>query len=240
MKDWRFTLSVGCFILGILIVLQFKAQEKEGFPLATYHPLELIHMLKDSERKTVALNEQVQELKSRLSEYENLKTQRGNVSPVLVRELQRTRLEAGLVPVNGPGVEILLDDSKKRPRPGEDDYFYIVHDVDLNQLVNELWALGAEAVSVNGQRLVASSSIRCVGPTVLVNTVRVSPPYRVRAVGEPDTLAAGLKMRGGFLDALALSRARGVAVEIRKVKDLEIPAYSGMVTFRFAKPAGPK
>lgn len=237
MMSWKVALSIGCFILGILIALQFKQQEKEGFPLAAYRPLDLLRLVKESERDKGELQAQVQELRGQLGEYELASRGRRKVSEIVLRELQRARLEAGLLAVSGPGMVITLDDSKRRPKPGENDYFYLVHDVDLNQLVNELWAIGAEAVSINGERIVANSAVRCVGPTILVNTKRLSPPYDVEALGDPDTLMAGLKMRGGFLDAMAVSVAHGVEINLTKEPKLLIPAFNGPVIFRYASPA---
>jgi uncharacterized protein YlxW (UPF0749 family) len=85
-----------------------------------------------------------------------------------------------------------------------------------------------------------NSAIRCVGPTILINTRRISPPYHVRAIGDSDTLFGGLKMRGGFLDAMSVSREHGVSISITKEKELELPAFHGPTVFRYATPAGSK
>lgn len=237
MKSWKLTLSFGCLILGILISLQFKEQAREGFPLPAYRPADLLRLVKGSEQEKQDLNRQIEQLRGRLAVFESPKTKQGLKTRTLAAELEQTRMEAGLIPVKGTGVEVILDDSKRRASSAEDNYFYLVHDVDLDQLVNELWAIGAEAVSVNGQRIVANSSIRCVGPTILVNTARLSPPYHVFAVGDSDTLAAGLKMRGGFLSAMAISISHGVQVNILKRKEVFIPAFGGSFSYHYAQPA---
>jgi uncharacterized protein YlxW (UPF0749 family) len=234
MKYWKLPLSVACLILGILAAIQFKGQAREGFPFSSYQSLDLVRMVRESQQKTAELESQLSNLRSRLAAYEY--RQKGKVSQELLQDLEKAKMEAGMIAVKGPGVQVVLDDSKKTPKPGEDDYFYLVHDVDLIQLVNELWAAGAEAISINGQRLVAGSAIRCVGPTILVNTFRLSPPYVVKAIGDPDTLSTALKMRGGFLDAMAISISHGVSVVITKEKELEIPAFGGAMLFRYSKP----
>ena len=108
------------------------------------------------------------------------------------------------------------------------------YDDDLLKVINELKAAGAEALSVNEQRLIATSEIRCAGPTVSVNNHRSSPPYVIKAIGDPKTLDAALKMRGGVVETL---KFWGIQVAINVVEDkLEIPAYSGTFRYEYAKP----
>ncbi len=105
-------------------------------------------------------------------------------------------------------------------------------------MLNELKAAGAEAIAVNNQRLVSMTAVRCVGPVVLINNIPTSPPVRVTAIGDPDTLAGGLTMTGGVRDKFAESGDPSM-IKVDKVKTptLTIPAYSGSVTLRYAKPA---
>ena len=95
--------------------------------------------------------------------------------------------ESGLTALSGPGVEVTLNDAPRRSgRPivtDPDDL--VVHQQDLQSVVNALWSGGAEAVTLMGQRIVSTSAVRCVGPTVILHGRVYSPPYRVAAVGEP-------------------------------------------------------
>ena len=88
----------------------------------------------------------------------------------LGQELKRVNMLSGLEPVKGPGLIVTLTDSTQPLQPGENPNLYTVHDEDILKVVNELRAGGAEAIAVNEQRLIATSEIRCAGPTVLVNT----------------------------------------------------------------------
>jgi uncharacterized protein YlxW (UPF0749 family) len=110
----------------------------------------------------------------------------------------------------------------------------LIHDSDINQTVNELKAAGAEAISINDQRLVAMSPIRCAGPTVLVNNVPQPPPYVIRAIGNGKTLQAAMNLPGGIADQL-----RGMdpaMIKMDQSAHLVISAYSGPTQPKYAKP----
>jgi|GEM_PF-6956059 len=104
---------------------------------------------------------------------------------------QDAKAMAGLTSIEGPGVVISLHDSPKSTNAAPSvQTEYVVHDGDIRDIVNELWSAGAKAISVNGERIVANSSIRCIGRDIMVNFVRVSHPYVIQAVGDPRALAA--------------------------------------------------
>ncbi len=92
-------------------------------------------------------------------------------------------------------------------------------------------------MAVNEQRLVTRTSIRCVGPTILVNAVRLAPPYEVKAIGNAQDIYTALNMPGGFLQSMDMQRAMGVEVKISKLDELEVPAFNGSLVYRYAEPA---
>ena len=149
------------------------------------------------------------------------------------KEKEQLRAFAGLTPMRGPGVVVTVDDSKRPSTPGENANLYIIHDEDILKVINELRASGAEALAVNEQRLIATSEIRCVGPTLLVNDVKYSPPYEISAIGDPKTLEAALRLRGGVVETLQFW---GVQIQIKQQDELLIPAYRGNFRFELAKP----
>lgn len=235
-NNWQAPIALGCVILGILIVVQFKVQKKEGFPLSAHRSTELVMMIKDLEKERRRLEEEIAQLRGQINQYEQAALKEKSLLKVLSNQLMETKMQAGLIPVKGPGIVITLKDSTNRPKPGEDPYFYLVHDIDLQQLITELWAAGAEAIAVGEQRVVIHTAIRCVGPTILVNSMRLSPPYIVKAIGDPNSLETALKMRGGYLDAMSVNILHGVEIKIKKENMIEIPAYIGGIIFKFAQP----
>ncbi len=152
-------------------------------------------------------------------------------------QLNQARFLAGLTPVQGPGVVVMLNDSKthmpKNLQPGVAPP-NIIHDTDINAVVNELKAAGAEAVAVNDQRLVAISSVRCAGPTVYVNGVPQVPPFAIGAIGAPKALAAAMNIPGGI--ASQLKSFDSAMFSVREATTLTLPAYSGGNEPRYAKP----
>jgi uncharacterized protein YlxW (UPF0749 family) len=147
-------------------------------------------------------------------------------------ELAKVRMVAGLTTTEGSGVVVTLNDSKRQAGPGESPELFLVHDNDILQVVNELFAAGAEAVSVNGQRMIATSEVRCSGPVISVNNVRIGPPYEIHAIGNPDALDSALHMRDGILDTL---RAWGIEAKVQKLPAVQVPGYKGGLYFQYAK-----
>ena len=104
------------------------------------------------------------------------------------------------------------------------------------QAINELNASGAEAVSINGQRIISRTPIRCVGPTAIVNDVRTASPFEIRAVGNPDTLWGGLNLPDGYIDTMFRAYDPDMC-RIEKRKSILVPGYTGSTEIRYAKAA---
>ncbi len=154
----------------------------------------------------------------------------------LQAELDRQRLLAGLYPVQGPGVRVVLDDSRAQLPAGADSNQYIVHEYDLRDVVNVLWMAGSEAIAINDERLVSSSSVWCLGSTVMVNDTRLSPPYTISAIGNPRIQQDYLR-NPGYLTALKeRQRLYGLRFDIESGTDMALPAFSGGFPAQHARP----
>lgn len=231
--QWNIPILVASIVLGVLTTLQFRYQRANP-PVNINGKLEaMVHYLEIDKAK---LQNELAEERAAKAKYEQAMGEKGSTLQVLKEALDKARMQAGLVPVKGPGLQVTLNDSLKKPGPDDDPYFYLVHDQDIQAIVNELWAAGAEAVSVNDQRVVTSTSVRCVGPTVLVNSTRLTPPYVIRAIGAHATLETALKMSGGVLASLEASIQKGVRIDIEKKNELILPEFKGSAGFRYAEP----
>ncbi len=217
-------------VLGLMLSTQFRAQEDT---IRAYNVQRVQQMVEDTEAARVerdALQAKVQDLRDELDEIAD-ESEQG----YLRDELNKIRMHAGLLSVAGPGVEVTLQDSEIPAQAGQNPNLYVLHDEDLLRVINELLVAGAEAIAINNERLVASSEVRCIGPAVIVNQDRrLTPPYVIRAIGDPDTLVAALEMRDGVMASLEFW---GIQASIRKAEKVEIPAYTGKTSLEYGEPS---
>ena len=148
------------------------------------------------------------------------------------------RDSAGQTPVSGPGLQVVLSDAPRSAlEPGMDPNLLVVHEQDLRGFVNALWAGGAEAVSLQGQRLITTVGIKCVGTTVLLNGRSYSPPFRIQAVGDTASMIEAINTLPETVTFTDYSRRYQLGLEITTVPQLNIPAFEGSVSLQHASVA---
>jgi uncharacterized protein YlxW (UPF0749 family) len=149
-----------------------------------------------------------------VSVLERLKHAESEVDSLRAR-LQEVKAQAGLAPLSGTGIIVRLYDA-----PGSAGVGEIVHDFDVRDIVNELFAAGATGIAVNNQRLVTTSSIRCAGPVILVNQKPIAVnPVTIFALGDPEVLTSSL-------DLIQVEfKASGVRMEVEQAEDITLPAH---------------
>lgn len=231
---WQLPVALASLLLGVAVSLQYRAGNVSPNPTGAQR--DLVATLRAVELERDKLRSELSEQRFKITEIERTLGEGQSSHEQLVNQFEGARLQAGLTALKGPGLVVRLTDSPRQPGQSEDPYDFIVHDLDLTVLVNELWASGAEAVEVNGQRIVARSAIRCVGPTVLVNTNRIASPFIVKAIGDVDHLEGGLKMPGGFLDSTNRLTSNGGEVVISRMREVQIVPYSGSLIYQHAVP----
>jgi len=240
--NWYLPLTVMTFILGAFIGLALKAENKarkENLP-STRFPVLASYYASDQNRM-LGMEDTIGELNRQIAILSDSASSRASKSHALDEELNQARVMAGLTEVEGPGIVITLKDSPKRPPSdvppellADISVNYLIHDVDIQRVVNELSAAGAEAFAINGQRVVANTAVRCVGPAIQVNGVPLTPPYKIAAIGDPKGLSTALNMQNGVADMLRQTDPAMIAVD-QKDK-MVLPAFDGVMQFRFAKP----
>ena len=226
-----------CVVVGFLLAAQLRGVQLAGAADATNASrLETLQGLyNDVVEERDGLSDQVSQLQSELELYRQQAAAGGEGSEALAAELEQMEITAGLTDVEGPGVTVVLEDSTQANMTG-DEADYLIHDNDILSVINELRSAGAEAISLNGERILATSEVRCTGAVVTVNGRRYAAPYVIFAIGDPDTLYSALTMRNGVVDILS---QWGITVRVTASDQLLIPAYSGTVDYQYAKPAAP-
>jgi uncharacterized protein YlxW (UPF0749 family) len=203
----RITVAIAAALLGFLSVLAARQPPSAGRELRR---LELVDLIRDQDARVRRLRSDVRSLEADL-------TAGSGASEVvrLRRQVAAMAARAGGGPVEGPGVVVTLDDSPARRSPTGDPNDLIVHERDLQLVVNALWNAGAEAVGINGERLTSTSAVRCAGNTLLLHGTLHSPPYRVAAIGDPDALAV-VDEQPGMAGLLAAARDVGLGLEVEQ------------------------
>ena len=226
-----------CVVVGFLLAAQLRGVQLAGAADTTNASrLETLQSLyNDVVEERDGLTEQVGQLQSELELYRQQAASGDEGSEALKTELEQMEITAGLTDVEGPGVTVVLEDSTQANVTG-DEADYLIHDNDILSVINELRSAGAEAISLNGERILATSEVRCTGAVVTVNGRRYAAPYVIFAIGDPDTLYSALTMRNGVVDILS---QWGITVRVTASDQLLIPAYSGTVDYQYAKPVAP-
>ena len=213
-------IALVCVLIGFMVAVQFRTAQDAKGSLSQQRIEEISDRLLQTEHERDELSEELH------------KMQTAAVSTDNQQDKDLLRYRAALVPLEGEGVVVRMDDSTKPVKAGENPNLYVIHDDDLLRVVNELRAAGAEAIAVNGQRLTGTSEIRCAGPTLSVNNVRSSAPFEIRAIGDKKSLENALRMRGGVAETLGVW---GIQLDIKASNDVYIPPYRGSIRQSYAR-----
>lgn len=218
LKKFYWSVALVSIALGVILSVQFRLTRDVQHNEAVQRTQELADQVEQMKKEHEVLQAQLNRMRGQL---ESLPA--GPLAPQIKEEMDLAMIFAGITELTGSGVEVTLKDSSDSPKLNDNPNFYLVHDEDILKVVNELKAAGAEAIAVNGQRIVATTEISCSGPTIRVNKKALVPPFVITAIGSPETMEGALKMRGGVIDYLQFC---GIQVSIKKLDQLIIPAYS--------------
>ncbi|HPL99620.1 MAG TPA: DUF881 domain-containing protein [Bacillota bacterium] len=231
MKNIKYQIAVAvvCMVLGVMVSVQFRTVKQGVGPVSEYRARELAAQLKKVREENVKLQNVKNDYESKIKEFEDTASQGSIYAKILKEELDQARILAGIEDVEGPGITVVVDDLKFSEKV---NYPLISYSM-LLELLNELNAAGAEAVSINEQRIISTSEIRQIGGIhININTVSFAPPFVFKAIGDPKTLEAALRLREGIAEKLENS---GVAVTITQEQLIKIPKYNGVIERKYAK-----
>jgi uncharacterized protein YlxW (UPF0749 family) len=233
--SWQVTLGLALLALGFLIVAQLQSDGPRA-QYASDARGPLVQTAIGLQTQQDALKAQILDLRTRISNLETKGQGSAAAATDLGQRLQDARLAAGLIALRGPGLVLQLRDSGQTVLPGGNPNDYLVSAGDVRTVVEALWLAGAEGVAVNGERITTGTAILDIGGTVLVNSAYLAPPYQVAAIGPPDLfdrLSAAVAFRT-FVQTRA--QAFGIQIEFAQPSEVDLPAYAGTITLRYARP----
>ena len=238
MKGIKGQLAVGivCVVLGLVLALQFRSVQEnllQGIAPAQ-KASELASELNRARAEKQQFLAEITALEAKIKEVEEAESKEDVLVKNISTELEKYKIIAGLKSVKGPGVVVVVDDPPKDPEMLMDDSFIMYNYDLLLSVVNKLNEAGAEAISINEQRIVSKTEISLAGSNVNINSVPTAPPFIIKAIGDKDTLEATLNIRFGIV--YTMREQFGLQVSVKKQDEVIIPRYNGIIRFRYAKP----
>ncbi len=218
------TISIACtaLILTMIMFTQFKTvDETDITAIETMRETELRTELADWKEKNEEIEEKIEETESKIKEYRDELENDENSFKLLENEVKEAKAYVGYTSLKGEGITVTLKDTDMEIRYS-----------DLLNLVNELNAAGAEAISINGERIVSMSDISVVNNAIiLVNANRISSPYVVKAIGDKKYFESALTIKGGYIDTIKVDERE---IEYNIENNIVIPAYEDEQTLKHA------
>lgn len=224
-------LGIMCFALTACICIQIKTVQNTSSTVSqNYEENNLrAEVLKYKEKYDNQIKE-IEKIDQQLQEKLEIATENNSELEDSKNQINDGNKIIGLSEVNGPGVIITVADSDIDPDTVLNPNNLLVHDKDILKIVNELKNAGAEAISINDQRVIATTSIICGGNVININGERIGSPFTIKAIGLPETLA-NLSRPGGYLSIL--EQDNKLNVSLKKSNDITISKYSGVLNFKY-------
>jgi uncharacterized protein YlxW (UPF0749 family) len=226
---------VGALVMAVfaVLVITAAAQTSRNSVSDERERRELVTQVSQARTQLTAERAQLARLKAETAALEDRQLSSDTSAQGLLDNIRLLGVRAGTIPVRGPGVRVVADNA-----PGANSPRNEVLDSDLQKLVNGLWEAGAEAISLNGQRLTTLSTIRLAGGAITVNARSLSRPYVVSAIGNRDTLPARFAETSSGQAWLDLRREVGLRLTITSVSSLRLPGAAVSLRYANQEPVG--
>lgn len=235
-KQIAITLGIMCFILTVAISVQVKTAKNNNSTVSSSLTGDSLDRLRDEvlkwKEKYDNAYEELTESEKQLAEVRKFATQDDTTANAKQEQIKENNMLLGTVEVQGQGLQITLEDNNTVASTLFDPSSVLVHYDDILQVVNALNNAGAEAISVNGQRIITTTAITCEGNVIKVNGEKISSPFVIKAIGSQGALYGALTMAGGYLDIL---QNYGVIVKTEQVDNLVVEKYNGIISYKYVK-----
>lgn len=227
---YKIILFFAGLLIGSFLITQYR---HDGFKYY-FVSLNAVQEIQDS---IISTNDEIANLRNLISEKQKelLRVQDavndGNVVKILKEEIENVKNVAGMTNLRGSGIMIRISDGTRHDKD-DDISNYVVHDSDILNIINDLKAAGAEAISIKGQRVLSTSEIHCGGPVIWINKRSVSNPFVINVIGNPKQLYAAINAPGTNGDLLK----KYINIDTKISDNIFIPRFYEDIDFIYAKP----
>jgi uncharacterized protein YlxW (UPF0749 family) len=220
-----------CAMAGLMIVI--SATHAQGTDLRPARNTDLVSLVQSQSRRNAELTRQLTSVRRDVDGLAARNSDQSYLAPDVSRESQRV----GLTAVTGPGVTVILDDAPATVAAnGIEPDLLVVHQQDIQAVVNALWSGGAEAMTIQEQRVISTTAVKCVGNTVVLHGIPYAPPYRIRAIGDQKRLHAALASSEPIQIYQQYVAAYGLVFREKSEERLELPGHEGSLDLTHALP----
>jgi uncharacterized protein YlxW (UPF0749 family) len=225
--SWQRAVAAVLFLAGFLLVLQVRAYRElsAGIALPSQRLEDLLVLIRRQQDSDRALRDEVASLQARQQDIRATEAAGRSLTDAVRHEMDGYRMALGMTPVAGPAIAVTLAADPK--------HVSVPQAQDVAAMVNELWGAGAEAVSVNGLRMLATDGVVAAPRGIRIAGGPTAEPYVIIAIGDPAVLDEALMVPGGAVDGL---RGVGLIVTLRRMPQVVLPASSRPIQFRVARP----
>jgi uncharacterized protein YlxW (UPF0749 family) len=238
---WRFGVPVVCLLAGLLLSATYSVSG--GGEIRRSDAPRLVDLVREAQQSVDRLSAERDALVSEIDTHHGGSPGADAALAAITEKSARLAVDAGLDPMRGPGIVVTLNDAQRDaegrfPRDASPDDL-VVHQQDIEAVLNALWTAGADGIQMQDQRIIAVSAPRCVGNTLLLNGRTYRPPYVVTAIGDPAAMQAALAASPlvTLYKQYVVRFGLGYTEEPRA--EVELVGHTEPVRMQFAKPAGP-
>jgi uncharacterized protein YlxW (UPF0749 family) len=228
-------LLVPAVLFGLLVTVQWRTQAERS-ALAVRYNAPLLDAASSLQNEQTVLKTQLADLRAQLDQIQNSAAAQGGAARDLQARIDELKSVAGLNERTGDGVVITLDDARGAVPSSRDIDKSICHATDLTDIVNQAWRGGALAIAVNDERVVGSSSVYCVGSTIMVNGTLMSPPFSIVVIGPQNELMSTYEDPSQLTDIKQRRDVYGLGFRVSRAGTLRVPPYRGALNVRYAIP----
>ena len=212
------------FIVGIIIAIYIKTLDSSKVYITLEERKKIENNIEITNKELIKLKEYKKELEKELNQYQGtLKDNQKSISELMKDKIKYLEEESGYTDIKGEGIILQIKDSEHDLKEGQNPNDLIVHDIDILRIVNDLKLSGAKAISINGERIISSSKIKCSGATITVNETTYGQPFIIKAIGDTDNIMLYMNSPESYTSLL--KEGYGIYINVEQKSDIVVEKY---------------